>query len=131
MGYRFLEHTADIMFESYGKTYPEALENAAHAMFFVFGPAGEKERARFRLTAHNLEELTVQSLADMLAYMDTHELVFSRANVLSFDPKSNSVEIEAYGEKKQPRDTVKAVTYHELMVKKGKDGWEIRVLLDV
>ena len=38
--YRFLEHTADIMFEAYGGSYPEALQNAAKAMFSVFGAAG-------------------------------------------------------------------------------------------
>lgn len=131
MEYRFLEHTADIMFEAYGKSYPDALQNAARAMFSVFGKAGKKEKARFKVTAHNLGELTVQALADMLAYMDTHEIVFSEAKVLSFDAKSRAVEIEALGEKKQPRDTVKAVTYHELMVKEDKDGWTIRILLDV
>lgn len=131
MEYRFLEHTADILFEAYGKSYPQALENAARAMFSIFGQAEEKERASFTITAHNLDELTVQSLADMLAYMDTHEIVFSRAKVLSFDAESHTVGIEAWGEKKRPRDSVKAVTYHELMVKEDKEGWEIRVLLDV
>ena len=129
--YRFLEHTADIMFEAYGKSYPEALQNAAHAMFSVFGHAGESERATFSIAAHNIEELTVQALADMLAYMDTGELIFSRARVLSFDAEKHALEIEAFGEKKQPRDTVKAVTYHELLVKEDKDGWTIRILLDV
>ena len=129
--FRFLEHTADIMFEAYGKTYLEALENAAHAMFSVFGTAKEKEKATFSVSAHNIEELTVQSLADLLAYMDTNEIVFSRAKVLSYDEKKHSVVIEAFGEKKQPRDAVKAVTYHEMSVTKDKKGWTIRVLLDV
>ena len=129
--FRFLEHTADIMFEAYGKSYTEALENAAHAMFSVFGSAAEREKATFTITAHNIEELTVQSLADLLAYMDTNEIVFSRMKVLKFDAKKNSVELEAFGEKKQPRDAVKAVTYHELAVTQDKKGWIIRVLLDV
>jgi SHS2 domain-containing protein len=78
-----------------------------------------------------LEELTVQSLADLLAHMDAHELVFSRVHVDSFDSAKRSISFTAYGEKKRPRDTVKAVTYHELMVKRDKKGWTIRVLLDV
>ena len=129
--FRFLEHTADIMFEAYGKDYSSALENAAHAMFSVFGKAEEKEKAKFSITAHNIEELTVQSLADLLAYMDTNEIVFSRAKVLSYDAKKHAVELEAFGEKKQPRDAVKAVTYHELSVTHDKKGWTIRILLDV
>ena len=131
MEYRFLEHTADIMFEAYGKSYQEALQNAAKAMFSVFGSASEKEKASFSVSAHNIEELTVQALADLLAHMDTHEIVFSRIAVKRFDSKGPSVEIEAYGEKKRPRDAVKAVTYHELEVLEEKNGWTIRIILDV
>ena len=129
--YRFLEHTADIMFEAYGTSYPDALQNAAKAMFSVFGPAGNREKARFSLSAHNIQELTVQALADLLAYMDTNELVFSGIKVLEFDPKAISLKLEASGEKKRPRDSVKAVTYHELMVAQEAGGWTIRILLDV
>jgi SHS2 domain-containing protein len=131
MKYKFLEHTADIMFEAYGKSYESALENAAHAMFSIFGEANETERAKFTVSAHNIEELAVQTLSDMLSYMDTHEIVFSRAKVSSFDKNTRTLEIEAFGEKKRPRDTVKAVTYHEMMVKEDKSGWTIRILLDV
>jgi SHS2 domain-containing protein len=131
MEYRFLEHTADIMFEAYGKDYPSALENSARALFSVLGGARAQEKAEFSATAHSLEELTVQLLADLLAYADTHEMVFSKFKVLSFDEGRNSVSLCAWGEKKRPRDAVKAVTYHELMVKKDSEGWTIRILLDV
>jgi len=129
--YIFLEHTADLLFEACGQTYEEAFQNAAHAMLSVFGTAGEGEHAAFSVSAHNLEELTVQALADLLAHMDTHEMVFSKVEVTKFDAKNRHLEFTAFGEKKRPRDTVKAVTYHELMVKQGKEGWAIRILLDV
>jgi SHS2 domain-containing protein len=131
MEYRFLEHTADVMFEAYGKSYEQALENAAKAMFSVLGNAGDKEKVDFFISAHNLEELTVQALADLLAYADTHEMVLSKVKVKTFDQKACSLVLEAWGEKKRPRDAVKAVTYHELMVQEDKSGWTIRILLDV
>jgi SHS2 domain-containing protein len=131
MEYKFLEHTADIMFEAYGKSYPEALQNAAKAMFSIFGSAREEEKVEIEVSAHNIEELTVQALADLLAYADTHEIVFARMRVKRFDQKKPSVEMEAWGEKKRPRDSVKAVTYHELMVEEGGGGWTIRIILDV
>lgn len=129
--YKFFEHTADIMFEAYGKSYPEALENAAKAMFSVFGHAKEKESASFAVTAHNLEEMTVQLLADVLAHMDTHEMVFSRLEVKKFEKEKRHVEAVAYGEVKRAKDHVKAVTYHELMVREDEKGWAIRLILDV
>jgi len=131
MEYKFLEHTADVMFESYGKSYEEALENAAKAMFSILGNAKEKEHFQFSVSAHDLEELSVQTLADLLAYADTHEIVLSRMKVLKFDRKACLLEIEAWGEKKRPRDAVKAVTYHEIMVKEDEKGWTIRMILDV
>lgn len=132
MEYRFLEHTADIMFEAYGKSYPEALQNAAKAMFTLLGKAEEREAVEITVSAHNVEELTVCLLSDLLSHMDTHEMVFSRIVVNKFDARAPSVSVVAYGEKKQPRSSIKAVTYHELMVKEedGK-GWTIRILLDV
>ena len=67
----------------------------------------------------------------MLAYMDTYEIIFSNVQVVSFDARKNHIAFSAFGEKKQPRDTVKAVTYHEMMVKEDNEGWTIRILLDV
>jgi len=131
MEYRFLDHTADIMFEAYGKGYPEALENAAKALFSILGEAKPEEKAEFSVAAHNLEELTVQILADLLAYADTHEIVFSKFKVAFFDAEKHFAKLEAWGEKKRPRDAVKAVTYHEMMVKNDAAGWTIRILLDV
>ncbi|MCX8198002.1 MAG: archease [Candidatus Micrarchaeota archaeon] len=131
MEYRFIEHTADLMFEAYGKDYPEALENAAKALFSVIGSAKASEKAEITVSAHSLEELTVQILADLLAYSDIHEMVFSKFKVAEFDEKENRATIFAWGEKRRPKDSVKAVTYHELLVKKDSKGWVIRVLLDV
>ncbi|MEM4554909.1 MAG: archease [Candidatus Anstonellaceae archaeon] len=130
--YKFLEHTADIMFEAYGNSYPEALENAAKAMFSVLGPAKCKRKASFKLSAENLEELTLFSLSELLTYMDIHGLVFSEIKVKRFDEAAKTLEFEACGEKKAPKDSIKAVTYHQLLVQKSQDGkWTIRVLLDV
>ncbi|MEM4348757.1 MAG: archease [Candidatus Anstonellaceae archaeon] len=130
--YKFLEHTADIMFEAYGNSYPEALENAAKAMFSVLGAAKCKKKALFKVSAENLEELTLFSLSELLTYMDIHGMVFSSIKVKYFDESSKTVQFEACGEKKAPKDSIKAVTYHQLAVQKAINGkWTIRVLLDV
>ena len=129
--YRFFEHTADILFEAYGQSYPEALQNAAAAMFSVIGSAEGKEKISLSLSAHNIGELTVFALSDILSESDAREIVFSRMEVKKFDPKALALEMEVWGEKKRPRDSVKAVTHHELSVKEEKGRWTIRILLDV
>ncbi|VVC01586.1 Protein archease [uncultured archaeon] len=129
--YKFLEHTADMMFEAYGKSYPEALQNAAEALFFVIGKAAAKEKVSLSVSAENIEELTVFALSDLLSASDTKEMVFSKLVVKEFDPKKLSLSLEAYGEKRRPQMSVKAVTYHELLVKEENGQWTIRILLDV
>lgn len=129
--YKFLEHTADIMFEAHGKSYPEALVNAAAAMFFVIGKARATEKISLSVSAQNIEELTVFALSDLLTASDTNEMVFSKMEVKKFDPKKLTLEMEAWGEKKRPRTSVKAVTHHELAVKEESGQWTIRILLDV
>ena len=131
MQYKFLEHTADIMFEAYGKSYEEALQNAAAAMFFVIGEAKPLEHRHFSVSAQNIEELTVFALSDLLTSSDTDDFIFSKISVKQFDASKLTLEIDAYGEKKRPLMSVKAVTYHELLVKEEKDGWTIRILIDV
>ncbi|MCX8196885.1 MAG: archease [Candidatus Micrarchaeota archaeon] len=130
--FRFLEHTADIMFEAYGDSFEQAFENAALAMFSILGKAECKRKVKFRISASSLEELTVNALSDLLSYMDIHGVLFSKVKVTSFDGKTFSLEFEACGQKKQPRDSIKAVTYHQLAVQKdSQNRWTIRVLLDV
>lgn len=129
--YKFLEHTADIMFEAYGNSYPEALQNAAAAMFSVIGKAEPEEKVRLSVSAQNIEELTVFALSDLLTASDTNETVFSRMEVREFDPKKLTLEMEAFGEKKRPRESVKAVTHHDILVKEEKGRWTIRILLDI
>lgn len=129
--YKFLDHTADIMFEAHGKDFPDALQNAAHAMFSIMGHAKEKESFHISERAGSREDLVVYVLSALLSNAEANEMVVSRVQVASFDGKKNSISLVAYGEKKQPRDAIKAVTFHELMVKEEKGKCTIRVLLDV
>ncbi len=129
--YKFFDHTADILFEAYGKNFTEALENAAHAMFSVIGDAKEKEEVKVKVSAPDRESLVVRFLETLLAEADIRELVFSRVKIEKFGGKPFEIEATAFGEKKRPRDSVKAVTFHELQVKEEKGKCSIRVLLDV
>jgi SHS2 domain-containing protein len=129
--YRFLEHTADKMFEAYGKSYEEALENSARAMFSLLGKAAPKKKVEFSHSAYNLEELTVQILSDMLAYSDSNNIVFSKFKVEKFDREKNFVSLVAFGDKIKAKDHIKAVTYHDLLVEEKNGKWRIRILLDV
>jgi len=130
-GFKFLEHTADIYFEASGKTFREALENSALALFECVGPAKSVEKVIINESAPSREDLVVFFLSRLLTEMDINEVVFSKVKITKLDEKSNSLSAEVFGEKKQPAHSVKAVTYHMLKVEPGKEGCKIRVVLDV
>lgn len=138
MKYKFLEHTADVVFESYGKDYEEALENAAEAMFSVIGDI-KKIRAKESFTieeeANSLENLTVFCLSNLLSESEIRNLLLCKIKVEKFSEKDGKFHLKAkaFGEEKineKAKDLVKAVTYHELKVERNKKV-KIRVLLDV
>jgi SHS2 domain-containing protein len=129
--YRFLEHTADVLFEAWGGTYPQMLEHAAEAMFSLLGSAEPKEKITIEERAENKEELAVRFLSTLLAEADANGMVLCKFKIEKFDEKKNAISAIAYGERKNAKDSIKAVTYHELMVKKEKGKWLCRILLDV
>lgn len=130
-GFKFIEHTADVMFEAYGRDFPQALENAARAMFSITGKASPKKKFSLAIESSSLELLVVDALSQLLSESDIREMVLSKIEVKEFDPNKFTLTLVAYGEHKPPHDSVKAVTYHELAVEKSNEGWRIQVLLDI
>jgi SHS2 domain-containing protein len=44
--FKFLEHTADIKFQAFGKTKEEAFKNSAFAMFYSMNSGPIKEKSK-------------------------------------------------------------------------------------
>jgi SHS2 domain-containing protein len=136
MKYRFLEHTADIKFQSFGETLEEAFENSALAMFYVMvdiEKVKKNKKIKVECFANNIEELLIEWLNKLLAKANINEMVFSEFMVRI---KNNKLEGQAFGEKldikkHNPKIEVKAATYSELFVKKEKDKFICQVVLDV
>lgn len=128
--FRFLPHTADVLFEAFGKTFPEALENAALALFHEIGRAEARESFEIEESALNKEELVVSFLSRLLTESEIREIVLARVEILEYEEQENKVRARVWGERKRPAHSVKGVTYGMLEVKK-KNGWRIQVLLDV
>ena len=140
--YSFLEHTADVLFEARGKTFEEALEGAASALFNTVADTSKirpTKKIKISEKAESLEDLVVFTLSGLLAGMDSEELFFSRLKLgkLARGKRDGKYSISgvASGAPADPtigRTVVKAVTYHLLRVEKQPDGiWKIRVLLDI
>ena len=134
MPYKYLEHKADLLIEASGKDFLEALEWAAKGMADAIAKVGEKDPFEIEREAGSLEDLVVETLAGLLSESEVLEIPFSKFKVKRFEKRGGRFKLTgvAYGEKDAPKKgTVKAVTYHELMVKEEKGKATIRVLLDV
>ena len=140
MRYKFLEHTADVMFEAYGRDLNEVFVNAALATFDVqcnLKNVGNKIKKKIKLKNENAEDLLFEFLGELVYLKDAKYLVFGRFKVEIKKVRDNYLlEAVAYGEKINPekhelKTDVKAVTLHEFFLKKTKRGWKCRVLLDI
>ena len=130
MGYKFIEHTSDVMIEAEGGTFEHTLEDLAAGMFHHMGceDAVEKDNFTVEVKAENNEELVVKFLSEILAECEINGFLPKRIIV-----EKNNLEIKAevHGEKKLSENIIKGVTYHQLKVEKTEKGWLMRVLFDI
>lgn len=134
MKYRVLNHTADLMIESSGKTVEDCFSNMAYAMFDQIVDAGKVEKKITRAVetdGDDDESMLYSFLSELLYIHDCEGLVFSGFDV---EIDGNSVKCKAYGEpldleKHSPKAEIKAVTYHLLRV--DRDVPSATVVFDV
>jgi len=138
--HKFLEHTADVLFEASGSSFEETLEECAVAMFETIADiskVNDKKKIEVSETAPSLEELVLFTLANLLSQMDAEELFFKKFEVTKFGKNeygSYFISGTAFGSPMDPKIgkiVVKAVTHHLLNVSKKDGKWKIRVLIDI
>jgi SHS2 domain-containing protein len=136
--YEFFDHTADIGVHIYGATLPELFSNAAQAMYEVMGKLAKAEsgkRREIKLEATTLEDLLHDWLTELLYDFAAHQVLYDRLDITEATPQrvvaivSGSVVDFARSE---PREEIKAVTYHKLRVEQTTDGrWQATIIFDV
>lgn len=131
---------ADVAFEAFGKNEEELFENAAFAVEEIMVDTKEvkqKVTKEVEVEAKDLETLLFDWLQELVYLKDAELLVFS-----SFDVKitkstggfnlAGAVRGEKLDMKRHEfRADVKAVTWHMFELKKEKEGWRCRVVLDI
>jgi SHS2 domain-containing protein len=132
-GYKFVEHTADIMAQAWGRDFEQALCEAANAMFDVMGGKEAEGGEEFEVGANakNLEELVVYFLSEILSESQISGILPKKIKKMEFDRGKMEIKAKIAGGKKRPKDDIKAVTFHELKVEQGKNLCKIQVLFDV
>lgn len=135
----FLEHTADLRFQAYGKTVEECFMNAAKALTYsITDPKTIKEEIKeeINMEAEDLERLLHDFLSEILFRFDTEALLIKATKVEIKENRGYDLKAELAGEV-YDSDThhlkaeIKAITYHNLKVKEEDGTWTAEVLCDI
>ena len=137
MRYKLLDHTADIMFEVYGKSLNELFKNSAIATFDVMvkrSSVDSKIKKEINLTNKDPEKLLFEFIEELIYLKDADYLVFK-----DFKIKINGkyeLKAIAQGDKINPKKhklllDVKAITLHKYKLSKTKIGYKAVIILDI
>lgn len=135
--YETFDHTADLGIKVFGRTEVELFANAAYALFDLLTELGQvKEEISYALEvkAADREDLLVRFLNELLYLFASKSYLCKRVSFLDF--KENSLRAETWGEVFDPhrheiKTEIKAVTYHQLEIKKNDGILEARLVLDI
>jgi SHS2 domain-containing protein len=132
----FFEHTADIGIRGYGKTYLEALEGVAKAMFTQICDVSEMSNTqehRLEISADTPEDLVIRFLNKLILLLETEHFVPIHYELSQPNPKTIHAVLQGDtldSAKHEVRAEVKAATYHNLEIEHNGD-WMIQVIVDV
>ncbi len=134
MKYRFVDHTADIAFEVYGKDLSELIENASYAFYEAFVYVE-------KISSDVNREIEVEAESeDMLLYSWLNELLYL-FDTEFFAAKEISVKVNGYSAKGKliggrftpelVKVEPKAITLHKFKVEKVDGGYKAFVVVDI
>lgn len=134
MKYKFLEHTADIKFQAFGKDVEEVFENSVLAMFNSMSKEkiGKEIKKKIKVSGKDYESLLYNFLEELLFLFDSEG--FFLGEVEKSGIKDFKLIAEVAGDKAENYELetdVKAVTYNDMFVREEKGKWIGQVVLDV
>lgn len=140
-----LPHTADIKIRVYGKTKKELFRNALIGMFQVIRPlvAGchvendlvvcpsLPEHHDISLDSPDQEALLVDFLSEALYLSDVYNQAYLDADVHELTETHIKATVRGIVVMGFEVVEIKAVTYHELEIKKYTDEWQVDIVFDI
>jgi len=122
--YEYLDHTADVILHSWGKTLEEAFEQCCVCFFSYLtdlDTVSMLSSVEVQTTGHDLTDLLYHLLDEFLFSFSTEFVVCRRVEVFELDTENLKVSARGYGEKfdlqKHPQGTeIKAITMHMMKI---------------
>ncbi|MEW6103285.1 MAG: dephospho-CoA kinase [bacterium] len=133
--FKLFEHTADIGIIAFGRTKEELFSNSAYGMFSILADLSNVrccERIKISSSGNGYDEMLVNTLSELLFCFTGKGYLLKRFKT---EISGNNISVSAFGEKLNKshllKMEIKTVTYHNLEIKKRKDGWTARIIFDV
>jgi len=141
LGYRYLDHGADMGLEAEGKTLESLFQEAAKGLFGLMANLDEvrtRELRKLELKANNATSLLYRWLSELVSLRDLHNELYGEFAELIISRDDSELELEATvkGEKIKPEihelgTEVKGITYQGLELAEESENWRCRFVVDV
>jgi len=136
MKFKFLEHTADIKFQAFGKTKEEAFANAALALANIITKDKIKDKMKKQITVsgEDDESLLLNFLEEFLFLLESENFILSKIKSPKIRKDKTELATELIGDKAsnyELENHVKAITYNDMFIRKEKGKYVCQVVVDV
>jgi SHS2 domain-containing protein len=131
--FEIIEHTADVRFRIFGRDLKEIFENAVWVLAWVAVGEPPKKlplRERIEISAPDENILLGDFLNEILAKTQIKKAVFPRLEIIELC-KTRVVAQILGAPTPSFREDIKAVTYHELKIKKSRGRLETNLIFDI
>ncbi|MFX1241093.1 MAG: archease [Promethearchaeota archaeon] len=142
VGYKFLDHTADVSVEAFGTTLEEAFEQTVYSLMETITPSLGAispiiERSVV-IEAEDKEALLFDFLSEFLYIFDVEELIFNKIEIQPIIKEKNKYILKAVAKgekfnklKHEPGIEVKAITYSFMNIEQKKNEVKINIIFDI
>ena len=133
-GFDLLAHSGDVKLRARGATLEQLFASAAQGMMtYLFGEEIARIRPQqteeIRVEAADREALLVDWLSELLFRATTHYRAYVDFHIR--DMEERKLVATAGVASAEAIDDIKAVTHHDLSIRKRDGGWEAIVVLDI
>jgi len=134
--YELIDHTADFGIRVFGRTLETLYENAAYALFDLITDSSCLDRNHtlpLTIEGEDKADLMFNWLRELLYLWNGKEMLVAETSVHIVSENCFQAEIcyDRYEKgRHEIRNEIKAVTYHQLDVKKKSKGWVGEIILD-
>jgi len=135
--YELIDHTADLGIRVRGENLVRLFENAGLALLDLLTDVAlvkPDSKLSVSLTAENLEALFVQWLRELLYLFYGQKKLFCAFEITKLNDTSLAATCWGEGLDRTRHvflSEIKAVTYHELSIKRDDSGWVAQAILDI